>query len=184
MLRRLSPVSIVEAFRKRSYYKTFSWMISVIGLLALLIATQQLVKNLEEGYQFKRSSEMMDIFERLNQVERDVTNEYYLTLSETTGDAVATRTETWQQTKAELTALDRQIKDLKMEGPAQKELLSEINRLQTGGYQSEHQFFQAATAYKSEVLFNQLYLSGETGTYYTFFSNLFLMQEELPNPCW
>jgi len=179
VLRRLSPVSIVEAFRKRSYYKTFSWMISVIGLLALLIATQQLVKNLEEGYQFKRSSEMMDIFERLNQVERDVTNEYYLTLSETTGDAVATRTETWQQTKTELTALGRQIKQLRMEGPAQKELLSEINRLQTGGYQSEHQFFQAATAYKSEVLFNQLYLSGETGIYYTFFSNLFLMQEEL-----
>ncbi|AFS71438.1 putative bifunctional diguanylate cyclase/phosphodiesterase [Exiguobacterium antarcticum] len=178
MLRRLSPVSIVEAFRKRSYYKTFSWMILIIGLLALLIATQQLLKNLEDGYQFKRSSEMMNIFDRLNQVERSLTDEYYLTLSEKMEKTTAPRSDMWQQTKTELTALEQQIEKTETDGPAKKGILSEINQLQAGGYASDHQFFRAVTSYKSEILFNQLYLSGEKGTYYSLFSNLFLMEEE------
>lgn len=176
MLRRLSPVSIVEAFRKRSYYKTFSWMISIIGLLALLIATQQLMKNLEEGYQFKRSSEMMDNFNQLNQVERNLTSDYYKRLSD--GDGPNQGTQTSRQLEDELTMVEQQIKATPKADAAQKNLLAEINQIQKDGPDSDHQFFSAATMYKNEILFNQLSLSGETGTYYSLFSNLILMEEE------
>lgn len=179
MLRRLSPVSIVEAFRKRSYYKTFTWMVVIIGFLALFIATQQLLKNLEDGYQLKRSSDKMGIFNQLNKVERDLTKEYYLTLSETTTKMKSSHEDSWKNIQTEIQTLKKQLEKTDTTGPAKKELLSEMEDITSKGRQADHQFFRKATSYKNEVLFNQLYLSKETETYYSLFSNLFLIEEEL-----
>lgn len=178
MLRRLQPVSIVEAFRKRSYYKTFTWMISIIGLLALLIATQQLIKNLDEGYGYKRASDMMGVFDQVNRVERDLTQYYYLSLNERVNDSLTQRVEWSKKVDEELESLSKDLQKAKTNGPAKADLLAEIEQIQKLGYGSNHRFFAAATNYKSEILFNQLVLSQNTGTYYSLFSNLFLMEKE------
>ncbi|HAL01620.1 MAG TPA: bifunctional diguanylate cyclase/phosphodiesterase, partial [Exiguobacterium sp.] len=83
-MRRLSPAFIVEAFRRRSYYKTFSWMIAIIGLLALIVACQHLMKTLEEGYRFKASGKTIAEVIPFNHAEQEVTRYYFSSLNEDT----------------------------------------------------------------------------------------------------
>ena len=178
MLRLLPPVFIVEAFRKRSYYKTFSWMISIIGLLAVLIATQQLLKNVEEGYSYKRASGVMDVFEQVNQAERDLTYYYYLSLSSRVDDSLTQRIEWSKKVDDELVALSKRLETMPTSSSLKEDVLTEIDEVRKNGYVASNRFFTAVANYKSEILFNQLSLSQDTGKYYSLFSNLFLMERD------
>lgn len=172
MLRRLSPVFIVEAFRRRSYYKTFSWMITIIGLLALIVACQHLTKTLEEGYRFKASGNMIAGVTPFNHAEQEVTRNYFSSLKDHADETQAARAD------QELAQLMDRLPTMKVTQTAREEVETEIKKLQRQGDESNHRFFTAATNLKSEIIFNQLVLSKETGSYYNVFSNLILMEEQ------
>ncbi len=174
MLRRLSPVFIVEAFRRRSYYKTFSWMIAIIGLLALIVACQHLMKTLEEGYRFKASGKTIAEVIPFNHAEQEVTRYYFSSLNEDTDVLQASK-----QSDRALEQLTDRLPNMKATGSAREEVLAEVKKLQRQGYESNHRFFTTMTNFKSEIIFNQLVLSKETGSYYNVFSNLILMEEQL-----
>ncbi|MBF8151932.1 bifunctional diguanylate cyclase/phosphodiesterase [Exiguobacterium sp. TBG-PICH-001] len=174
MLRRLSPVFIVEAFRRRSYYKTFSWMIAIIGLVALIVACQHLTKTLDEGYRFKASGKTIAEVTPFNHAEQEVTRYY---LSSLNGDADLTQAS--EQANRSLEQLTDRLPNMKATESTREEVLTEIKKLQRQGYESNHRFFTTMTNFKSEIIFNQLVLSKETGSYYNVFSNLILMEEQL-----
>ena len=174
MLRRLSPVFIEEAFRRRSYYKTFSWMIAVIGLLAIIVALHQLNKTLEEGKRFEEAAKAIDIVIPANHATQDLTSYYLAFLEKQVEEPQVTK-----QAETSLFHLYEQLKEEQAIGPARKELLEELTKLERQGYDSNHRFFTASTNFKSEVIFNQLVLSKETGSYYDVFSHLIMMEEQL-----
>ncbi|MCQ4089259.1 sensor domain-containing phosphodiesterase [Exiguobacterium sp. LL15] len=174
MLRRLSPVFIEEAFRRRSYYKTFSWMIAVIGLLAIIVALHQLNKTLEEGKRFEEAAKAIDIVIPANHATQDLTSYYLASLEKQVEEPQVTK-----QAETSLFHLYEQLKEEQATGPARKELLEELTKLERQGYESNHRFFTASTNFKSEVIFNQLVLSKETGSYYDVFSHLIMMEEQL-----
>ncbi|WP_232818590.1 putative bifunctional diguanylate cyclase/phosphodiesterase [Exiguobacterium flavidum] len=177
-MRRLLATKMIEAFRKRSYRKMFSRMILTLGIVALIVASQQLYTNLQGSINLGKSVEALHVLDEINEYEALASRYHYAVLNERVNPNASPISDMLEKRIIAQTPYIREQTDFyATDGPIKDDFLNVLATLETKGIEDAERFFLVTGDIKNDLTFHHLGFSRKTGDYYNLFSNMFLMEE-------